>query len=115
MAFQPRLMSTGELLSAHRDLWQDAFSLRRSIRRMLRGVIRLRMGALLMSMAMNGFYAIKALRRNQPVNFERRNDYAEIFDRVRQDMHPSQNDSRVPVSLSELNSPLQTGPASVTN
>ena len=51
-----------------------------------------------MSMAMNGFYATKALRRNQPINFERRDEYNEINERVREDMHACQNDSRVTVS-----------------
>lgn len=107
VAFQPKLMSPDELLRTHRDLWQEAFSLRRSIRRVLRGVFHLRFGALLMSMAMNGFYAIKALRRNQPVNFEGREEYSEINERVREEMHPSQNDSRVTVALHEVDVSLR--------
>lgn len=99
VAFQPKRMSADELLRAHRDLWQEAFSVRRSLGRVLRGALRLRFGALLMSIAMNGFYGIKALRRNQPVNFEGQSDYDDIHERIREGMHSRQEKSRVAVAL----------------
>ena len=97
VTFQPRLMTTAELLGAHRGLWQDAFSIRRSLGRIVRGMWRLRFGAWLMSTMMNGFYALKAFRRNQPINFADHRQYADIGKQLRDQMHPAQAESRVPV------------------
>ncbi len=44
---------------------------------------------------------------NQPVNFEGRGEYSEINERVREEMHPSQNDSRVIVSPHEVDVSLR--------
>jgi len=59
-------MTPDQLLTAHRQLWRTAFSLPHIIKRILRGVFHLRPGAFLLSLAMNGFYGLKALRGNQP-------------------------------------------------
>jgi radical SAM superfamily enzyme YgiQ (UPF0313 family) len=101
VSFQPRLMSVDELLDAHRALWSEAFSLRRSLRRILRGVRRLRFGALIMSTAMNGFYAIKALRKNRPIDFSKRNDFQEMDSLLREQMHPLQEEDRVRIPSRE--------------
>ena len=44
---------------------------------------------------------------NQPVNFEGREEYSEINERVREKMHPSQSNSRVTVSLHETDVSLR--------
>jgi radical SAM superfamily enzyme YgiQ (UPF0313 family) len=66
VAFQPQGMSPDELLQAHRALWRKAFSPRHVLRRVGRSLLRLRLGALLLVAAMNGFYGFKALRGNEP-------------------------------------------------
>lgn len=71
VAFVPKKMSPGELLLAHRNLWKKAFSVRYSVRRMLRALVTLRPGALLLAMAMNGFYMYKRVRRNYPVDMNK--------------------------------------------
>jgi radical SAM superfamily enzyme YgiQ (UPF0313 family) len=68
VAYHPDGMSPDELLQAHRALWRTAFSLSHIMKRMSRLVPPLRLGAYLMSMAMNGFYGYKALRRNIPLD-----------------------------------------------
>jgi len=68
VAFQPRQMSADELLFAHRALWRRAFSPMHIVRRIARGALRLRLGALVLSLAMNGFYGWKALRGNAPLD-----------------------------------------------
>lgn len=70
VAFVPRNMTPEELLAAHRKLWAMAFSFRGSFMRVLRSLFRLRPGAALMTMAMNGFYCLKNLRGNRPINWE---------------------------------------------
>ena len=50
-----------------------------------------------MSTMMNGFYALKAFRRNQPINFADHRQYADIGKQLRDQMHPAQAESRVPV------------------
>jgi len=70
VAFQPRNMSPEELLGAHRALWRAAFSLKYSALRVLRSLGRLRFGAFLMCLAMNGFYCLKRLRGNEPIAFD---------------------------------------------
>jgi radical SAM superfamily enzyme YgiQ (UPF0313 family) len=67
VTFQPKTMSHLELLEAHRTLWKTAFSLRFAGKRMLRSIGRLRLGAVFLSLAMNGFYCVKNVRRNFPI------------------------------------------------
>ncbi len=66
VAFQPQGMAPDDLLRAHRQLWMKAFSPWQVIKRVGRSAFRLRLGALLLSLAMNGFYGLKALRGNSP-------------------------------------------------
>ncbi len=77
VAFRPRQMSPEALLAAHRDLWREAFSLKNSLRRVLRGLFTLRLGAFLMSACMNAFYCLKNLRWNHPRVFDGRRTDAE--------------------------------------
>ncbi len=70
VTFRPRTMSAQELLQAHRALWKTAFSLRYSLRRMIRSAQRLRLGAIFLSLAMNGFYCSKKLRGNPPIEMQ---------------------------------------------
>ena len=70
VSFQPRDMSPDQLLQAHRALWREAFSLKYSLLRVIRSLRRLRLGAFLMCAAMNGFYCLKRLRRNEPIAFD---------------------------------------------
>lgn len=74
VAFQPRGMSADQLLQAHRQLWVKAFSPSYVARRLLRSGWRLRLGALLLSLAMNAFYGFKAWRGNLPVDMALRDD-----------------------------------------
>lgn len=67
VTFHPKNMTAQELLEAHRALWNKAFSLWHAGRRMARSVMRLRLGAIFLSLAMNGFYCWKRLRRNEPI------------------------------------------------
>ena len=67
VAFQPMLMSPDDLLQAHRALWRKVFSPWYVLRRIARGMRTLRPGALLMALAMNGFYGLKRLRGNAPL------------------------------------------------
>lgn len=69
VAFQPRLMSPVQLLEAHRRLWKNAFSLPAAMRRLRRAATRLRPGAFLLSVLMNGFYSLKAATGNLPRTF----------------------------------------------
>jgi len=68
VAFSPANMSPNELVRAHRVLWAKAFSLRQCVGRTLRSVGKLRSGALLMALCMNGFYGLKAARGNLPAD-----------------------------------------------
>ncbi len=70
VAFQPRDMSPEQLLEAHRALWREAFSLKYSVLRVVRSLGRLRFGAFLMCLVMNGFYCLKRLRGNEPIAFD---------------------------------------------
>ncbi len=72
VAFQPAQMQADELLEAHRALWRAAFSPLAVVKRLLHGIPALRPGALLLSLAMNGFYGFKALRGNQPLRMKTR-------------------------------------------
>lgn len=76
VAFQPQGMTPAELLQAHRQLWKRAFSPRYVLKRWLRSGLRLHFGALLLTLAMNGFYGLKALRNNLPVDMTLRPEMA---------------------------------------
>lgn len=67
VAFQPLNMNPEELEQAHRRLWKTAFSPWHVFKRLAHSFLYLRLGALLLSLAMNGFYGLKALRRNPPL------------------------------------------------
>ncbi|MCB0839967.1 MAG: radical SAM protein, partial [Bacteroidetes bacterium] len=67
VAFQPKNMSPTALLHAHRTLWKRSFGIVNSVKRIFRA-IRLRRGAFLMVLFMNGFYCLKRLRRNYPAD-----------------------------------------------
>ena len=69
VAFRPQLMTPAELLHAHRRLWRKAFSLHATLRRLRRAATRLRPGAFLLSVLMNGFYSLKAVTGNLPRSF----------------------------------------------
>ncbi|MEM7346215.1 MAG: DUF4070 domain-containing protein, partial [Chloroflexota bacterium] len=71
VTFKPKYMNPDELLQAHRDLWNLAFSPKHSLRRIARGRRYLRTGAFAMSMFMNGFYGLKQLRGNTPIDIQR--------------------------------------------
>ena len=68
VAFAPRRMSPDELLAAHRELWRRAFSPANVAARVGRAGRSLRTGAVLLSSAMNGFYGLKRMRGNEPLN-----------------------------------------------
>jgi radical SAM superfamily enzyme YgiQ (UPF0313 family) len=68
VAFRPRGMEPAELLAAHRELWQRAFSAGAVAERLARGVRQLRAGSLLLSSTMNGFYGLKRLVGNGPAD-----------------------------------------------
>jgi radical SAM superfamily enzyme YgiQ (UPF0313 family) len=72
VAFYPQHMTPDELLRAHRRLWTTAFSFRSSLKRIWRSVRHLRPGALMLSVAMNGFYGVKRLRGNLPIDMQAR-------------------------------------------
>jgi radical SAM superfamily enzyme YgiQ (UPF0313 family) len=70
VAFQPAGMTPDELLQAHRRLWKRAFSPRYVLKRLGHSAFRLRLGSLLLTLAMNGFYGLKALRNNLPLEMQ---------------------------------------------
>lgn len=72
VAFQPRLMTPSQLLEAHRRLWRHAFAPATAFRRLRKGASRLRPGAFLLSLLMNGFYSLKAASGNLPRSFPER-------------------------------------------
>ena len=67
VAFRPERMSADQLKDAHTALWRRAFSLAAVAGRMLRA-LRLRPGAAMMSLMMNAFYGLKAIRGNTPTD-----------------------------------------------
>jgi len=71
VSFIPKNMTSNELLQAHRALWKEAFSLKYSLKRIIRAFFQLRWGAFLMCAFMNTFYCLKAIRGNLPVCFEK--------------------------------------------
>jgi radical SAM superfamily enzyme YgiQ (UPF0313 family) len=82
VTFMPNKMSPDELLSAHRDLWRQAFSVRASFRRIRRSLFTLRWGAMMMCGIMNLFYGLKALTNNEPINFEGTDNYRSIREQL---------------------------------
>lgn len=68
VAFKPENMTPEELLNAHRTLWNKAFSPNCVAKRMARAVRTLRPGAAWLSLFMNGFYGLKQIRGNMPVD-----------------------------------------------
>jgi radical SAM superfamily enzyme YgiQ (UPF0313 family) len=88
VTFQPQGMSADELLQAHRTLWRTAFSPKYVAKRIARSVRRLRLGALFLSLAMNGFYGLKCLRGNLPVDMGHR-----IVERERRQQQPALDDT----------------------
>jgi radical SAM superfamily enzyme YgiQ (UPF0313 family) len=90
VAFQPAKMSPAELLAAHRALWREAFSLRHSLKRVVRALFTLRWGAFLMCLFMNAFYCLKALRGNLPTNFGDCDPYRELSLELMSGMHSPQ-------------------------
>ncbi|WP_207423351.1 B12-binding domain-containing radical SAM protein [Desertivirga brevis] len=74
VAFRPKKMNEEQLLSAHRALWKKSFSFKYSIKRIARAVFSLRLGAALLALFMNTFYAYKRLRKNYPIDMSRRTD-----------------------------------------
>jgi len=88
VAFQPKEMTPEELLEAHRDLWREAFSLRYSLKRIVRAFFTLRWGAFLMCAFMNSFYCLKAMRDNLPRSFVKDNPYREKQDRFMPGWNP---------------------------
>jgi radical SAM superfamily enzyme YgiQ (UPF0313 family) len=71
VAFKPKRLSPEELLLSHRNLWKSAFSILHSVRRILRGLLTLRFGALCLSLFMNSFYMYKRIRKNYPVDMNK--------------------------------------------
>jgi radical SAM superfamily enzyme YgiQ (UPF0313 family) len=78
VAFRPARMTPEELHAAHRALWREAFSVRYTVKRILRALFRLRIGAFLMCAMMNLFYCLKALRGNSPACFGADHRYDEF-------------------------------------
>jgi hypothetical protein len=78
VAFRPARMTPEELHAAHRALWREAFSVGYTVKRILRALFRLRIGAFLMCAMMNLFYCLKALRGNSPACFGADHRYDEF-------------------------------------
>ncbi|NUO02221.1 MAG: B12-binding domain-containing radical SAM protein [Saprospiraceae bacterium] len=71
VTFQPKKISEVQLLQAHRTLWKKSFSPLYSVKRILRGLYSLSIGAFLMSFFMNAFYCYKRIRKNYPVDMSK--------------------------------------------
>jgi len=71
VAFRPKHMSPEALLQAHRTLWRTAFSPSHVLKRIARASRYLRPGALMMATMMNGFYGLKRLRGNAPIDYSK--------------------------------------------
>jgi len=95
VAFEPAQMSPQELLEAHRALWREAFSWQYCLRRILRSMFRLRLGAFLMCTVMNLFYGWKRLSGNQPMDFSDFDAWPDIREKTAATMHPKQDKERV--------------------
>jgi radical SAM superfamily enzyme YgiQ (UPF0313 family) len=68
VAFQPARMSPSELLQAHRELWKRAFGLKNVAQRLTRAAHTLSPGGVMLASAMNGFYGLKRLTGNFPLD-----------------------------------------------
>jgi radical SAM superfamily enzyme YgiQ (UPF0313 family) len=66
VAFRPAKMSPEALLTAHRQMWDRAFSPASVLARLARGARQLSPGGMMLSAAMNGFYGLKQLTGNAP-------------------------------------------------
>jgi hypothetical protein len=64
-------MTPEDLLLAHRSLWKKAFSVAHSVKRIMRGLLTLRPGAMCLSLFMNSFYMYKRIRKNYPVDMNK--------------------------------------------
>ena len=71
VAFKPKRMSPEDLLLSHRNLWKKSFSVLYSMKRILKGLLTLRPGAMCLSLFMNSFYMYKRLRKNYPVDMNK--------------------------------------------
>ncbi len=78
VAFKPKNMTPEELLTAHRKLWRKAFSFKHTIIRIIKSVFRLRFGAFCLSMFMNGFYGLKRVKGNLPIDMSVSLNYKKI-------------------------------------
>ena len=78
VAFKPEKISETQLLHAHRTLWKKAFSPMYSLKRILRGMFSLRLGAFLLSLFMNSFYSYKRVRKNYPIDMTKRTDISRV-------------------------------------
>jgi len=67
VAFEPAQMSPDELLRAHRALWKRAFGPKAVLQRLAGAAGRLNRGGMMLAAAMNGFYGLKRLTGNLPV------------------------------------------------
>jgi radical SAM superfamily enzyme YgiQ (UPF0313 family) len=67
VAFRPAQMSPDELLQAHRALWMRAFGPKAVLQRLAGAAGRLNPGGMMLAAAMNGFYGLKRLTGNLPV------------------------------------------------
>lgn len=68
VAFTPQNITATELLNSHRNLWKKTFSFSHSIGRVSKSIFKLRAGAFLLCLFMNGFYMSKKLRGNYPID-----------------------------------------------
>ena len=68
VAFKPKQLNPDELLNAHRNLWKQTFSFSYSMKRIFRSIKTLNIGSIYLSVFMNGFYMVKKMRKNYPVN-----------------------------------------------
>ena len=68
VAFKPKQMTPDELLNAHRNLWKKTFSFSYSVKRIFYSIKSLNLGSIYLSVFMNGFYMMKKIRKNYPIN-----------------------------------------------
>jgi radical SAM superfamily enzyme YgiQ (UPF0313 family) len=87
VTFSPKNMSPELLEEAHRKLWREAFSIRYCLKRIIRSMFKLRLGAFVMCTFMNLFYCIKALRGNIPKSYLEENPYLDTTKDMLDKMH----------------------------
>ncbi len=68
VAFQPARMSPDELLLAHRAMWKRAFGPKAVLERLAGAAGRLGRGGMMLAASMNGFYGLKRLTGNLPID-----------------------------------------------